>query len=231
MPLPNIVKLKKLNINAYSDPERKKLLGTFKAMYNPESFSQKYEIGYSVSTTSNKIEYSREKPQELNLHLVLDGTHVEVLGVEQIAAQKSVSQRLKDFFKWTFEMNGSIHEPNFLRVIWGGEHNGGLDFDCRLLSANVTYTSFERDGSPLRAELDIVLISDTEVVKRAAIARKNSPDLTHLRLVKSGDTLPLLCQEIYGSTHHYLRIAEFNQLNNFRNLTPGQMLRFPPLDQ
>jgi nucleoid-associated protein YgaU len=113
---------------------------------------------------------------------------------------------------------------------WGGKQDGGLIFSCRLSSVNVTYTSFDRDGAPLRAELDINLISDEDAKKRAALENKTSPDLMHSRTVKNGDTLPLLAKEIYGSASYYLRVAQINGLDDFRNLTPGQELFFPPLD-
>ena len=229
--LPNITKLKKLTFKAYKAQERSTgdYVGEFETMYNPTTFSQKYEIAYSQTSASDPtIRYALSKPRTVNLKLVLDGTHVERMGL--MLPQKSVSQRVTDFLKLTFKVNGDKHEPNFLRVEWGGKDDGGLNFKCRLSSVDVTYTAFERDGSPLRAELDVVLISDEEVKAQAAAIRKSSPDLTHLRIVKSGDTLPLLCKDIYGSMHHYLRVAEFNQLDNFRNLVPGQSLRFPPLE-
>jgi hypothetical protein len=229
MSLPNIMKLKKLTFEAYSDRERKKSIGKFKVMYNPTTFSQRYDIGYSKYDPSDPMaQYSFSKPRVLNLKLVLDGTHVEQMGL--LGSLKTVSQRVKEFLKLTYQVNGNTHEPNFLRVEWGGEDDGGLDFKCRLSSVDVTYTAFERDGSPLRAELDVALVSDEEVAAQAAKLRKNSPDLTHLRIVKSGDTLPLLCKDIYGSTHYYMRVAEFNQLDDFRNLVLGQSLRFPPLE-
>jgi nucleoid-associated protein YgaU len=62
-----------------------------------------------------------------------------------------------------------------------------------------------------------------------ATEAKSSPDLTHSRIVKAGDTLPLLSKEIYGTANHYLWIAQQNQLDDFRNLMPGQRLFFPPL--
>jgi len=73
------------------------------------------------------------------------------------------------------------------------------------------------------------LLSNEEVQKQMAIEAKSSPDLTHSRIVKNGDTLPLLSKEIYGSSSHYLWIAQQNQLDDFRNLTPGHRLFFPPL--
>jgi nucleoid-associated protein YgaU len=47
--------------------------------------------------------------------------------------------------------------------------------------------------------------------------------------VKSGDTLPLLAKEIYGSSRYYLRLAQVNHIDDFRNLQPGQEIIFPPL--
>ena len=82
-------------------------------------------------------------------------------------------------------MNGDIHEPNYLTVEWGD-----LTFSCRLESVNITYTNFERDGTPLRAELDVSLISDIEAEKRLREESMSSPDLTHSRVLRSGDTLP-----------------------------------------
>ncbi len=228
------MKLKKLTIKAYAKKARSGIpIGTFEAMYNPESFSQKYEIEYGknqgFNSTNSRVNYARSKPRVLNLKLILDGTEVEQMGLS-LGAKKTVSERVKQFLDLTFRMNGQIHEPNYLMVEWGGKDDGGLIFSCRLGDVDVSYTSFDRDGSPLRAELDINLISDQDVKKRMAEENKSSPDLTHSIIVKAGDTLPLLTQQIYGTSAYYLRVAQVNNLNDFRNLTPGQELFFPPLD-
>lgn len=228
------MKLKKLTIKAYAKKARSGIpIGTFEAMYNPKSFSQKYEIEYGknqgFNSTNSRVNYARSKPRVLNLKLILDGTEVEQMGLS-LGAKKTVSERVKQFLDLTFRMNGQIHEPNYLMVEWGGKDDGGLIFSCRLGDVDVSYTSFDRDGSPLRAELDINLISDQDVKKRMAEENKSSPDLTHSIIVKAGDTLPLLTQQIYGTSAYYLRVAQVNNLNDFRNLTPGQELFFPPLD-
>lgn len=236
MALLDRMKLKKLTIKAYKKRSRSvvDLIGSFEAMFNPASFSQKYEIEYGrhqgLNSTNKRVDYARSKPRELNLKLVLDGTGVQEMGILTLGRQKSVSDRVKEFIDLTFRMNGSIHEPNFLVVEWGGKDDGGLIFSCRLASVDVAYTSFNRDGSPLRAELDVRLISDQDVKKRMAQENKSSPDLTHSRIVKSGDTLPLLTKEVYGSSQYYLRVAQANNLDDFRNLTPGQEIFFPPLE-
>ena len=241
MGLLDSIKLQKLTVKAYKTPKRasssspKDHIGSFEAMYNPEEFSQKYEIEYAknqgINSTNKVVNYSRSKPRELNFKLVLDGTGVDQFGIFNFKTQKTVSDRVKEFIDLTFSMNGDIHEPNYLVVEWGGKEDGGLIFSCRLGSVDVQYTSFNRDGSPLRAVLDATFISDQDVKKRIAQDNKKSPDLTHSRLVKSGDTLPLLCKEIYGKSSYYLFVAKENKLNNFRKLTPGQMLYFPPLEK
>lgn len=236
--LDSMKKLKKLTIKAYKKEQRasKDLVGTFEAMFNPPSFSQKYEIQYrknqGLNSTDKEAQYVLSKPRELNLKLILDGTGVNESGMSSLGKKpKTVSKRVKEFLDLTFQMNSSTHEPNYLMVEWGGEKDGGLIFSCRLSNVDVSYTSFNPDGSPLRAELDVTLISDKDTKKRIAEDNKNSPDLTHYRLVKSGDTLPLLSKEIYGSSSYYFRVAQVNHLDDFRNLTPGQSLFFPPLQR
>jgi hypothetical protein len=235
--LKNLFKLEKLKINAYRNPKRTNAhyIDTFEAMYNPTSFKQKYEIIYGkkqgINSAGKKVNYSYSKPAKLKLKLILDGTGVDQMGITLLKSRKTVAERVSDFLELAYHMTGTIHQPNFLEVEWGDmKFWGDSKFPCRLGSVEVTYTSFNRDGTALRAELDVTLVSDEEVEKRQKKENKSSPDLTHSRIVKSGDTLPLLCQDIYGKPDYYLRVAEVNELDDFRNLKPGQELFFPPFE-
>lgn len=231
MPLKNPFKLEKLKIEAYASPSRgtKDRVGSFTAMFNPESFQQKYAISYGkrrpYNTSNPNLHYSWSEPSGLSLKLILDGTGVGDVGVSQLGPVKSVADRVQELLKLTYEMNGAIHEPNYLVVRWGL-----LSFACRLASAEVSYTSFHRDGTPLRAEVAVELRSDEATKKRLARENKQSPDVTHSRMVRAGDTLPLLCREVYGSAEHYLFVAQKNGLDDFRELAPGQEIFFPPLE-
>jgi LysM repeat protein len=229
MALKNLFKLEKLKIEAYKNRKRTDSLGTFEAMFNPSSFRQKYEILYGkkqvMNSTGKEAKYAYSKPTDLNLKLILDGTGVHEMGILRLR-QKKVSERVEEFLKLTFEMQGQKHEPSYLKVKWGG-----LKFECRLGHVEINYTSFDRDGTALRAELDVNLIADEEVKKRLRKEKKSSPDLTHSRIVKSGDTLPLLSKEVYGDSAYYLRVAQANNLDDFRNLQAGQEIFFPPLAQ
>jgi LysM repeat protein len=87
---------------------------------------------------------------------------------------------------------------------------------------------FSPDGKPLRAKLSTSFIGFMKPKDQNAASRQ-SPDLTHIITVKSGDTLPLLCQKMYGDSSLYLQIAQTNGLVNFRYLIPGTELLFPPI--
>ena len=214
-------KLEKLTINGYKTGQRTGSPETFGAMYNPTTLSHKYKVNYdkkrAIGSSGSSANYIFHEPEELSLKLVLDGTGVDMSGrISSFWGSKTVSERIQAFKKAVYNMDGTTHELYYLTVSWGNEPS----FNCRLS---------DRDGSPLRAELDITLIADNPVEKTIKIAGKSSPDLTHTRIVKSGDTLPQLTREIYGSPDYYLRVAQVNNLNDFRNLTPGQALVFPPL--
>ncbi|WP_437627010.1 CIS tube protein [Sorangium sp. So ce1151] len=224
----NLFKLEKLKIKAFKDVARRQpSAAPFEAMFNPASFSDSYAITWGakqgVGSSGPQLSYSGSKPRALTLTLVVDGTGVESIGI-LAPMRKSVKDRVKTFLDVTFRYNGVIHEPNYLLVEWGS-----LIFSCRLSAVDIKYTAFERDGTPLRAELQVTLISDKAAKARAREEGKTSPDLTHSRVVRSGDTLPLLTRDIYGSSARYLDVARWNRLDDFRRLIPGQEIFFPPL--
>ena len=66
---------------------------------------------------------------------------------------------------------------------------------------------------------------------RLAEENNSSPDLSHFRTVKDGDTLPLMCEKIYGHQKHYIEVARYNKMVNFRRIKAGQQIEFPPLDK
>jgi LysM repeat protein len=231
MLLRNPFKLEKLKINVYGNRRRAGLpQQTFKVMFNPASFSMKHQNDFQkeqgIDTSGRSARYSYSRSDELTLELILDGTGVGDFGAATLLGlgAPSVAQQVDKFLDLCFYMDGTIHEPKFLNIQWGV-----LDFDCRLQAVDIKYTQFDKTGMPLRAELTTVFIEDLDPAKRVRKEGKSSPDLTHSRIVKKGDTLPLLAKEIYGSAAYYLWVAQANKLDNFRNLTPGQELYFPPL--
>ncbi len=223
----DLFKLEKLKIKAFLDAQRSRAAtpAEFEATFNPASLRQSYGIKWSeqqaINSSGREAVYERSEPSNLDLNLVLDGT-----GVHEIGARKSVAEQLDELMAVAYRYNGEIHEPNYLLVEWGL-----LSFPCRLKNLDVTYSTFDRDGTPLRAELDVQLVADEEVGRRTRLDRKQSADLSHSRTVREGDSLPLLTREVYGSAARYLELARYNGLDDFRCLVPGTKILFPPLDR
>lgn len=243
MGLGNLFKLAKLTITAYSDPERTAKVanvgsainpGVFEVQYNPESLSIKHESMFpsrqGIATSSAQARFSHTRSKTLNVSLVFDGTNVGYFGLELLRKVPTVGDRIKEFLEGCYKVVGETHEPAYLKLSWD-KSVLGPGFDCRLQSVDINYTAFDRDGSPLHATLAAVFIEDIDPKKKASLDRLSSPDLSHRRVVRNGDTLPLLCREIYGTADLYLRVAEVNGLDDFRELEPGRALIFPPFEK
>lgn len=217
--------LAKLLIESYSDVALKSsdLAGSYEVLFNPTTYSRKYDIEYDqtpgTGSSGTEAKFGRIKPQEYSFEFLFDGTGASGIKVD-------VHDDIEWFLETTGKLDGDIHRPRFLKIVWGT-----LIAKCVLKSANVNYTLFKPDGRPLRAKVTAVFTESIEETLRVAEDNKNSPDLTHTRYVQQGDNLPLMTYRIYGDTSQYARVARFNRLDGFRRLTPGQAIHFPPLDQ
>ena len=255
MALPNPFKLQKLLIEAFDNEERTKLAGQFEAMFNPESFSQKYKNinshlqGLITSGRANK--YILSSPTTLDFTLILDDTGITSYGVTKAAAAgvaglgtplssgigaldnavadagKDLNARLTELLNLIQKYKGDLHQSHYLKVTWGSRING---FECFLESVDITYTLFARNGDPLRAEVRLSLVEDKSAKKRKAEEGTSSPDLTRFLTVKSSDTLPQLAKNIYGDSTYYLHLAQVNGYDNFRKLREGSTIQTPPLE-
>ncbi|NEO88152.1 MAG: hypothetical protein F6J87_28435, partial [Spirulina sp. SIO3F2] len=187
--------LEKLKIHVYSDRLRGGMpQETFEVMFNPESYSLQYENVFQpyqgINTSGRSAQYALSKPSELSLTLILDNSGVVTspgLGgtlltgsalVNKLSGDNDISKRVQQFLELTTYMDGEIHEPKFLKIEWGD-----LIFKCRLTSVKVSYTLFNRQGQPTRAELDTSFVGDIEDAERLKQENKSSPDLTHTRTV------------------------------------------------
>ncbi|MBD2325976.1 hypothetical protein [Alkalinema sp. FACHB-956] len=214
--------LEKLLIKAYERPDYSgQPIGEFAAYINPNEITLSYEMEYDsaqgAGTTNSRMTFKKVKPGDLSLTFFIDGTGAN-------GSKIDVQQKVESFQTVT-GYNGNIHRPNYLKVVWGTLQVKR----CILKSASIAYKLFKPDGIPLRAVITANFTDNADDQTRVALAQDQSPDLTHVRLIKAGDNLPDLCYQIYGDPSYYLEVAQANELENFRQLTPGSKLFFPPL--
>lgn len=155
--------------------------------------------------------------------MVIDGTGVVNLPIAGVGSP-DVKTQIEQLNTIVYKYDGENHEPNQIRLLWGS-----LKFFGRLESMSVEYTLFKPSGEPLRAKVNLSFTGFLSKEEAALKANKSSPDLSHIVEVKAGDTLPLLCYRVYKDSSYYTEVAKINKLIDFRHLTPGSTLHFPPL--
>lgn len=198
---------------------------SFEALINPEAYTLEYKVktddsqGQGSSSAQAKFEYTL--PEMLEFEFLFDNTGI----IDGKPKPDGVFDDVNHFRNLLTEYQGESHEPYHLKLIWGN-----LIFKGRAIEVAITYKLFNPDGQPIRATVKCKFKGSIEEKKRAAQEDRSSPDLTHTRKVRAGDTLPLMCFRIYGDPRYYLQVAAVNGLGNFRELPAGLELIFPPLD-
>jgi hypothetical protein len=221
--------LTRLKITAYTDGSFNKQAGNpFTVLMNPSRYSHQYNIEYTdpqaPGSSGGSPNFNRVPSESVAFELIFDGTGV--VPVQSSNSVPDVQKQIDAFKGLVFGYSGQIHSPKFLILAWGT-----LLFKCRLKTLGFQYTLFKPDGTPLRATANASFDGYQDESDLAREANKTSPDLTHLITVKAGDTLPLLCWDVYGTSSLYLRVAQFNELTGFRDIAVGTQLLFPPLSE
>ena len=217
---------------------------TYVLQVNPSTSSLSHLLNYvdrqGQGDSASDAVYNNSEPTALEFEFLFDGTgvvpppselgDVPLVGAIASALEGSdefvVMDEIAKFKNVVYEFDGSEHRPRKLLLVWGT-----LSFSCVLVKLKIRFTLFQSDGTPLRAILECCFREWQSDTERELRENRSSPDLTHLREVKEGDTLPLLAHRVYGNAALYLEVARVNKLVSFRKLQAGARLRLPPVEK
>lgn len=202
--------------------------------FNPSSFKithlNKFNTRVPIGYDGNNPKYIATEARILSVELVIDpnAEPLDVLGIPSGLPPKatllSLAERI-DIFEDIVGYQSSSHRPNYLQINWGDT----VSMKATLKEYNISYKRFDENGQPTKANIQaefMEVISAKNMLKKQG---RQSPDVSHLIEIEEGDTLPQLCERIYGDAKHYINIAKINKLKSFRNLQAGLKLYFPPL--
>lgn len=170
----NLVKLTIINTAAEQE---------FEVMFNPESYTETFSNIYrrkeDVNTGMEEYVYVKTMPQEFKLKIIIDGTGVTNFNSPLFPVLKNMKVRVYD----------KVNE--FLKLAWYPEEGqvkpllikwGDFSYHCYLKDVTINYTLFERNGHPLRAELDAVFVSNpnqmTQQLKKRFDQKPNQEQIT-----------------------------------------------------
>ncbi len=243
-------KLEKLTILSFELSDQQVSDNSYVALINPEQLvtetSIKYEEKKTKGNKSKQQNFSGTSAPKVSIKFLFDSTGVIKQDNHEISFSLSgglntagsstdsilgkkpnggtVDEQITAFKNATLKYSKGTHEPKYVTLVYGG-----WIFDGRLTNLKITYTLFGSDGYAIRAVGDATFVETVPKAQEAKSKDDQSPDLTHIRTVQEGDTLHLMCQEIYKNPKLYLEVARVNNLSNYRKLSVGEKLFFPPI--
>lgn len=197
--------------------------------FNPESVE--FTTGANWKTNRVQVgedgpvqQYEGTDPIKLKLDMLLDE-------VEHGSA-KSISDTVNRIASWTnpvkskMNADGKPTSPE-LKFEWGEFKLGrGGPFKCFLHSARVQYTMFRTDGVPIRAKLQLELVSaTTKVFAQNPTSGGRLPYKQHT--LTRGDRLATIAAAEYGNPRFWRQLAEFNSIDDPTHLPIGRQLVLP----
>lgn len=136
----------------------------------------------------------------------------------------SVQQRLDDLAS-LLEIDPELHAPPPVRFVWGK-----LSFTAVLEKMSRKITLFRPDGIPARATLAVSFKELKTLGELVREPRLQSADRSKRRLIVGSDTLWLLASREYDDAAKWRVIAETNDVDDPRDIAPGDWVTVPRLE-
>ena len=124
------------------------------------------------------------------------------------------------------EIDNNLHAPPIVRFVWGK-----LSFKAIIEKLTRKMTLFQPGGIPARATLNISFKEYRTLPELLINPRLQSSDKSKRRVVVGDDSLWMLASREYDDVRRWREIADQNELDDPRDIAPGDWLRIPPLEQ
>lgn len=124
------------------------------------------------------------------------------------------------------EIDNNLHAPPIVRFVWGK-----LSFTAIIEKLTRKLTLFQPEGVPARATLNISFKEYRTLPELLINPRLQSADKSKRRIIVGNDSLWLLASREYHDVTKWRIIAEHNDLDDPRDIEPGDWVTIPPLEQ
>jgi hypothetical protein len=192
---------------------------TIPVMFNPEEYTLEQantiaEIGVP-GLEKSPVQYVRGNIRTLQMELFFDT--YELQNDQRRRDVRAQTRRITQLM----DKNAITQAPPLLLFTWGS-----FQFKCVLESASQRFIMFARDGTPLRARLNVTLKEyeqiDVEIEHGFFIGPPS------VRNILEGETLEKLAHEFLGDPGEWREIAKANNIDDPINLQVGAQLIIPP---
>jgi hypothetical protein len=202
-----------------------------RCLFNPEQFAVDKGNNYAEvnipGLSAPVLQFVRGNARTVNLELFFD-SYEEREDVRQYTDRitgwdaGSMNSKLAGGEKGLMDIDSELHAPPVCLFVWGT-----FVFQCIIEKVNKKFTLFLPQGIPVRATLSVSLKEYKDTALQVKELDLHSADLTKSRIVKQGESLWTIAAKEYGDPADWRLIAEANNIDNPRQLTPGQRLVIP----
>jgi hypothetical protein len=189
-------------------------------MFNPTE----YRLSRSVTLNNDPNEatpggisqFLGTGPLTLAMQLFFDDFH---------SAKGDVTPKITKLFKWQMP-DPETKAPPKVKLEWG-TNEALKDFEGIIKDVNVSYTVFNKSGTPIQAKVDITLEQVVGEIKIGKNPTSHALDARRVHVVVEGDTLASIAFREYGDPNYWRALAETNGIDDPLRVRPGRNLLIP----
>lgn len=122
-------------------------------------------------------------------------------------------------------IDASLHAPPPVRFSWGT-----MEFSAVIERLGRKVTMFHPDGNPARVTLSVSFKEYRTLREQLENPRRESADKTKRRVVVGNERLWWIAAREYDNPNEWVRIALANELDDPREIAPGDWLELPPIE-
>jgi nucleoid-associated protein YgaU len=197
-------------------------------LFNPAEYSFDRSNAFKATPVpglgSPLIQFINGEADQLSMELFLDD-YTDPASRQTGASRKSVEDRIKELGA-LLNIDRDLHAPPAVRFSWGP-----LEFTGVIEKLSRKVSLFQPDGTPARARLTVTFKEYRTLQDQLNSPRRESSDKSKRRVVVGQDSLWALAAREYGDPALWKLIAEGNDLDDPREINPGQWLILPPLEE
>jgi contractile injection system tube protein len=218
--------LKKATITVLDGSNKGKVISV---LFNPSEYSFDRANSYKATPLPGLgtplLQFVNGECDQLNMELFLDD-YTDPRGPTSKERSESdpLMKRFKDLSN-LLEIDRDLHAPPPVRFNWGP-----IEFNAVLEKLGRKITMFHPDGTPARATLTASFREYRTLPQQIRNPRRESADKTKRRVAVGGDELWMMAAREYDDPTRWLLIAQENDLDDPRSITPGDWLVVPPLE-
>ena len=218
--------LKKATITVLEGDDKGKVIGV---LFNPAEYSFERSNSYKATPipglSSPILQFVNGEADQLSMELFLDDyTDPEGPTSRERKESNPVMTRIRDLSKLLL-VDSKIHAPSPVRFNWGP-----MEFSAIIEKMGRKVTMFQPDGTPARATLSVTFKEYRTLRQQVESPRRESADKSKRRVVVGLESLWLLAAREYNDPNEWLRIAQANDLDDPREIAPGDWLDLPPME-